>query len=95
MSYADTLTCHACGFEGRRGRDVAMKTVYYDDPIPVEVAIPIEDSVHGPVGFEYRRVLGRYGAEQRCRDTTACAARVTAEAKADEVASFFAGSADG
>jgi hypothetical protein len=88
------LTCLACGHEGW---DVETSLVRYDDPIEVEVALAVSTDGHGRVlGNEIRRVPGIYGAEWRCLDRDACAARVAAlpppPAKVD---AFFEGASDG
>ena len=83
-------TCLACGHEGY---DVGPTIVEYEDPRPVEVALVVSEDRHGRVlGNEIRVVPGRYGAEWRCTDKGACAARVRA-LPLDEVAvaAFFAG----
>lgn len=79
-------TCLACGLEDH---DVAMVLIDHDDalradylPIAdqrvVEVAIVAAEDHRGVKGFDYAQVRERYISEPRCRDRSACAARVVA-----------------
>jgi hypothetical protein len=88
------LTCLACG---HTGFDVEPTIVAYKDPQPVEVAVPVSHDLHGRVtGNEVRVVPGRYGAEWRCTDHGACAARVAAlPLDPAIVAAFFEGASIG
>jgi hypothetical protein len=70
-------TCLACGVEDR---DVAMRLI--DVPPAeqrvVQAALVASEDQRGVKGFEYSDVREAFIAEPRCRDRSACAARVRA-----------------
>lgn len=67
-----TPTCLRCGWDGP---GVKKTIVEYDDPVDVQVSIPIDSSL---TAFENRTVPGRYGVEWRCHDKLACDIRLDA-----------------
>jgi hypothetical protein len=78
------LTCMRCGHEGTDVRmalaDLEEEARQDREPMGrVTVAMPDNDSRHGPSGMTYVEVPARYGREPRCRDRAACAARVVAD----------------